>query len=98
MLMTILQSSNLCYPLKATNRNYINQLYYSTTIEEDLYNQIIKMDIPQIIKDLNAIIIILVKERQVTYQLTHPVRYRFFDTYFFLYIEQLLLSLNYLFC
>ncbi len=32
------------------------------------------------------------------YELAHPIRYRFYDTYLFLYIEQILFSLNYLFC
>ena len=41
MLMNILKKSGLCYPLKAHLRNYINELYYSTQIEEDLCVEII---------------------------------------------------------
>lgn len=99
MLMKILKNAHLCYPLKTNIRNYINQLYYSTPIEEDLYNQIIKEELPQLILDLNDIITILVKDGpKVCYELAHPIRYRFYDTYMFLYVEQILFSLNYLFC
>jgi hypothetical protein len=87
MLMKILKKSDLLYPLKANIRNYINQLYYSTAIEESLYNQIIKEEFPQLISDLNDIIAILVKEKPLPcYVLAHPVRYNFYDTYLFLYI------------
>ena len=84
--MAILSEARLCFPLKATVRNYINQLYYSTSIDEDLYAQIIRLDIPRIIEDLNTILVILKKNNTVTYQLSHPIRYRYYDTYFFLYI------------
>lgn len=97
MLMKILKKCHLCYPLKTTTRNYINQLYYSTEIEEDLFSQILKSDLSQIIHDLNLLITILVKDVQVSYEIVHPVRYKYFETYIFLYIEQILLSLNYLF-
>ncbi len=63
--MKILKSSDLCYPLKTNIRNYINQLYYSTPIEEDLYNQIVKEELPQFISDLNDIITILVKKSPI---------------------------------
>lgn len=35
-LMSILSDAGLCYPLKSHLRNYVNELYYSTQIEEDL--------------------------------------------------------------
>jgi hypothetical protein len=99
MLMRIIKQAGLFYPLKANIRNYVNQLYYSTPIEEGLYNQVIKEEFPQLIANLNDIISILVKEGpRPCYELAHPIRYRYYDTYLFLYIEQILFSLNYLFC
>ena len=98
MLMKILMYGDLCYPLKTNIRNYINQLYYSTPIEEDLYNQIVKTELPFLVEDLNVIITILVKKINTEYVLAHPIRYKFYETYFFLYVEQILFSLNYLFC
>lgn len=98
MLMKILMHGDLCYPLKTNVRNYINQLYYSTPIEEDLYNEIIKTELPFLVKDLNVIITIIVKQIKTVYTIVHPVRYKYYKTYFFLYIEQILFSLNYLFC
>lgn len=35
-LMRILKYSSICFPLKTHLRNYINELYYSTRIEDDL--------------------------------------------------------------
>ena len=98
MLMQMLMHGDLCYPLKTHIRNYINQLYYSTPIEEDLYNQIVKAELPFLVEELNTIVTILVKQAPTVYVLAHPVRYKYYETYFFLYVEQLLFSLNYLFC
>ena len=61
MLMDILGISSICYPLKAHLRNYVNDLYYSTSIEDDLCIDIIKLELPVLINDLNTLIIILSK-------------------------------------
>lgn len=62
-LMHILANSSICYPMKAHLRNYINELYYSTSIEEDLCVDIIKLELPLLISDLNTLIVILSKKR-----------------------------------
>lgn len=49
--------------MKAHLRNYINELYYSTSIEEDLCVDIIKLELPLLISDLNTLIVILSKKR-----------------------------------
>ena len=95
-LMHILSDASLCYPLKAHLRNYVNELYYSTQIEEDLCVDIINLELPLLIKDLNTLIIILSKERSGRYRIMHPVRYKYLESYIYLYIEQIAYSMNYL--
>jgi hypothetical protein len=94
--MQILGQSSICYPLKAHLRNYINELYYSTAIEEDLCVDIIKLELPLLINDLNDLIVILSKKRVGRYYILHPTRYKYFESYIYLYIEQIAYSLNYL--
>lgn len=77
-LMQILSNASICYPLKAHLRNYINELYYSTSIEEDLCVDIIKLELPLMINDLNKLIVILSKERNGRYHILHPIRYKYF--------------------
>lgn len=83
--------------MKAHLRNYINELYYSTSIEDDLCVDIIKLELPLLISDLNTLIVILSKKREGRYYILHPTRYKYFESYIYLYIEQIAYSLNYLF-
>lgn len=95
-LMGILKETSICYPLKAHLRNYINELYYSTSIEEDLCVEIINLELPLLIRDLNTLITILSKKRRGRYYILHPVRFKYYESYLYLYIEQIAYSMNYL--
>jgi hypothetical protein len=86
-LMHILANSSICYPMKAHLRSYINELYYSTSIEEDLCVDIIKLELPLLINDLNTLIVILSKQREGRYFILHPTRYKYYESYIYLYVE-----------
>jgi hypothetical protein len=73
-----LKNSSICFPLKTHLRNYINELYYSTLIEEDHFADIISLDIPLIIDDLNTLIVILCKRINGKHFIIHPIRYNYF--------------------
>lgn len=44
------------------------------------------MEVPLIIEDLNKIIVIISKKVEGHYYIAHPIRYKFYETYFYLYI------------
>lgn len=90
-----LERAKHCYPLRRNLRAYINRLYYADNDYENLNEHILNVEVPLIISDLDDIIRIYLEENNLSrYTLSHPVRFQFFETYYYLYFEELLVSLH----
>jgi hypothetical protein len=87
--------AKVCYPLRRNVRAYMNRLYYIDDDYENLNEHIINVEIPLILEDLDTFIRIYLEEPNLgRMTLSHPVRFQYFETYYYLYLEDILVTLH----
>lgn len=100
-LLGILWAAKRCWPLKRYVRAYVNRLYYSFDDFENLSQFIIENDLAIIITDLTAIIQIRKSSKYFDnfkdVKLVNQLRYTYLLSYLYLYLEEILITLNTIF-
>ncbi|CAD8053653.1 unnamed protein product [Paramecium sonneborni] len=97
-LIKLLSLSQQVWPLKRYLRAYINRLYYCQG--RDVVTQFISIDFITILDDLENIIELKSSQNlsffnQIT--IVNPIRYKYLISYIYLYLEEILITLHYVF-
>ncbi|CAD8078308.1 unnamed protein product [Paramecium sonneborni] len=98
-LIKLYQRTGQCWPLKRYLRAYINKLYYEHNNDFiGICQNLIEIDLENILNDLKDILEL--REVECDYQkikLSNPTRFSYLCSYFFMTLEENLVSLNFIF-
>ncbi|CAK78094.1 unnamed protein product (macronuclear) [Paramecium tetraurelia] len=98
-LIRLYQRTGQCWPLKRYLRAYINRLYYEHNKDFiGICQNLIEIDLENILNDLKDILEL--RESGCDYQkikLSNPTRFSYLCSYFYMTLEENLVSLNFIF-